>query len=141
MAGVPWVAVTVPGIDTASGMARMFADYLAQNFEDLPSKRRLMRFRLRPIVLTAADKGISITVRFAPRLVSVEDGRMPAALEFVGPFVSLTRIASAQPVSVRELGQFRARGVFRHPVAALLSALLLRTPRRLYKDPVYQRKV
>jgi hypothetical protein len=133
------VIVTLPRGESSSGLACMFRDYLKQNFEDFSSKRRLMQRRLLPTVLTAVDKGMSITLRFAGRMVSIEDGRQAAPLEFRGPFFILTKVASGQRLSWSELRQVRVRGAFRHPIATLLVALLLRTPAALYRNESLKR--
>jgi hypothetical protein len=128
------VVVTLPKGEASSGMATMFADYLMQNFEDFPSKRKLLHYRLLPMVLAASDRKAAITLRFGNGFVSVEDGRSFAPLEYSAPFLVLSKVASAQPLDVEELRQLRIRGALRHPVATLLGALLLRTPASLYDD-------
>lgn len=127
------VVVTLPKGEASSGMAAMFAEYLVQNFEDFPSKRALLRRRLLPMVLSATDRKTAITLRFGRGLISVEDGRSAACLEYAAPFFVLTKVASAQPLEVEELRKLRIRGALRHPIGALLGALLLRTPASLYE--------
>ncbi len=124
----------------SSGMALMFADYLQQNFEDFASKRRLLRWRLLPMALVASDRKAAITLRFGEGLVSVEDGRQPAPLQYSAPFMVMTKVASAQPLRFEELKQLRVKGALRHPLGALLGALLLRTPGKLYKDESTRRR-
>ncbi len=134
------MVVTLPKGEASSGMALMFADYLQQNFEDFASKRRLARRRLLPVALVASDRKAAITLRFGDGLVSVEDGRQRAALEYSAPFMVMTKVASAQPLRWEELKQLRVKGALRHPVGALLAAMLLRTPGRLYEDSSAQRR-
>ncbi len=133
------VVVTLPRGEASSGLATMFADYLVQNFEDFPSKKRLIRRRLVPVVLSASDRKAAITLRFGNRLISVEDGRSAAPLEYAAPFLVLTKVASAQRLRGDELRQLRVKGALRHPLAALFAALLLRTPARFYQKGAQRR--
>lgn len=133
------VIVTLPKGEVSSGMAAMFAEYLEQNFEDFPAKRRLVRFRLLPMVLRATDRKTAVTLRFGRSFVSVEDGTQMAPIEYSAPFFILTKVASAQPLRAQELRQLRVRGALRHPVAAMMGALLLRTPASLYQDRTKRR--
>lgn len=116
-------------------MAIMFAEYLEANFEDFPSKRRLAARINRPVALVAADRNIGITLRFAPGLVSVEDGIAPdASATFSGPFFVLTKVASAQPIPKDELKGVRVAGATAHPVMVACCAALLRTPASFYEE-------
>jgi hypothetical protein len=112
--------------DDASGMATMLAGLLEENLRDFPSRRRVAELVRGTVVLTAADRGLSVTLRFVSGAVQVGDGPTPGAPEVAGPWLTMTKLCSGQvsPVRAWRNGELRLDNVLRAPTAAAASFVL-----------------
>lgn len=87
----------------ASGMATMIADLLRDNLRDFPGRARVAARARGALVLTAADRGLSITIRFDHGEIEVVDGAEPAAPSMAGPWLAMSRVCSGRISPLRAL--------------------------------------
>lgn len=80
--------------DEASGMASMLGELLADNLRDFPARARVARLVRGPVVMTAADHNRSITVRFAGKVITIEEGATPGAPCMAGQWLDLAKVCS-----------------------------------------------
>lgn len=88
--------------DDASGMANMLGELLADNLADYPARARVARVVRGPVVMTAADRDRSVTVRFSGDEVLIDEGVVPGAACITGEWLDLAKLCSGQ------LSPFRA---------------------------------
>ncbi len=86
--------VVLPAGDDASGMATMLAELLRDNVKDFPGRARAARITRGSVVMTAADRDRSVTLRFLPGRVEVTDGADERAPAIVGPWLEMTKLCS-----------------------------------------------
>lgn len=123
-----------PG-DEASGMASMLSGLLTENLRDFRT-RAWVAGRLRgEVVLSASDRGFSVTISFRPGVVEVTDGVADAAPVISGPWLTMAKLCSGQVSPLRawrddELRIERWRGVAK----AAAAGFVLSVPASFYGE-------
>lgn len=89
--------------DDASGMATLLADLLGDNLSDFPGRARVAARTRGSLVLTAADRELSITISFGHGAIEVADGAAPGAPSMTGPWLAMSRVCSGRISPLRAL--------------------------------------
>lgn len=131
----PAPAVELSDGDDASGMAIMIADLLADNLRDYRGRARVAALLRGSVVLTAADRDLSITLTFGRAGVSVADGAAAGAAAMAGPWLAMSRVCSGrmsplEAVARRELTVTSGRSLWALPAAGWV----LSVPAAYYLD-------
>jgi hypothetical protein len=129
------ISVVLRDGEEASGMATMLGGLLEENLRDFPSRARVARLLRGPVVLTASDRDVSVTVDFRSGVVELRDGVEPGAPVVAGPWLTMTRLCSGQgsPVAAFRSGDVTIRNYRRAPVAAG-AGFVLSVPASFYGD-------
>lgn len=116
-------------------MAAMLGGLLEENLRDFPSRRRVADRVRGEVVITAADRNLSVTLSFQPGLVQVRDGTVVGAPRVAGPWLTMTKLCSGQisPVHAWRAGELRLDNPRRAPRAAAAS-FVLSVPSTFYGD-------
>lgn len=135
------IEVVIADEDDASGMATMLGGLLGDNLRDFPSRARVARMLRGPVVLTASDRGVSVTLEFRSGRVEVRDGSEPGAPEVAGPWLMMTKLCSGlmSPIAAVRSGEVGLHHVARAPLAAG-AGFVLSVPPSFYEadDPAAQ---
>lgn len=127
--------VELPDGDRASGLASMIADLLEANRRDF-RLRRWVAGRLRgPVVFTASDRDVSVTLWFDRGAVTVVDGAAVGAPSVAGPWLTMTRVCSGRcsPARAWRDGELALAGSGGARAAA--AAFVLSVPSSFYRPP------
>jgi len=95
------MATSIPSVrlaagDDASGMANMLGELLADNLRDYPARARVAKVVRGPVVMTAADRDRSVTVRFSGKEIVVDEGVIDGAPCITGQWLDLAKLCSGQ---------------------------------------------
>lgn len=95
------MATTTPTVrlgagDDASGMANMLGELLADNLRDFPARARVAKVVRGPVVMTAADRDRSVTVRFSGDEILIDEGVVLGAPSITGEWLDLAKLCSGQ---------------------------------------------
>lgn len=88
--------VTYADGDEASGMATMLGGLLEDNVRDYKGRAGVTRLARGDIVLTAADRDISVTLSFRGDEVVVTNGVTEGAAVLAGPWLEMAKLCSGQ---------------------------------------------
>jgi len=128
--------VELPDGDRASGLASMIADLLEANRRDF-RLRRWVAGRLRgPVVFTASDRDVSVTLWFDRGAVTVVDGAAVGTPSVAGPWLTMTRVCSGRcsPARAWRDGELALAGPSGRARAAA-AAFVLSVPSSFYRPP------
>lgn len=128
--------------DDASGMASMLAELLADNLRDDRGRARAARLAHGPVVMTASDHDRSVTVRFAGREITVDEGADEDAPHMVGAWLDLAQLCSGRlsPVQAVRERRLTLRHV-RRPDLLAVAGYVLSVPAGYYGDsPRFSRR-
>lgn len=121
--------------DEASGLASMLAGVLSDNLRDYPARARVASIARGDVVLTASDRDVSVTLRFGPGRVVIENGGTRGAPVLAGPWLEMAKLCSGQGSPVAAL---RDRTVKvtpgRSPAALAAAVYALTVPASFYDD-------
>lgn len=122
--------------DDASGMAIMIADLLGDNLRDYPGRARVAARTRGSVVLTAADRDLSITLTFSRSGVEVANGARPGAPAMAGPWLAMSRVCSGRvsplrAIAERELKVTPGRSLWALPAVGWV----LSVPASFYEEP------
>lgn len=88
--------VTYADGDDASGMATMLGGLLEDNVRDYKGRAGITRLARGDIVLTAADRDISVTLSFRGSEVVVANGATEGVSVLAGPWLEMAKLCSGQ---------------------------------------------
>ncbi|MFN8104320.1 MAG: hypothetical protein U0U69_07650 [Acidimicrobiia bacterium] len=88
--------VTYADGEDASGMATMLGGLLEDNVRDYKGRAGVSRFARGDVVLTAADRDISVTLSFRGDEVVVANGASEGAAVLAGPWLEMAKLCSGQ---------------------------------------------
>jgi len=100
------VSIVAPRVvvdDDASGMAVMLSELLRDNLRDFPGRARVAARTRGALVLTAADRDLSITLAFGRGEIVVTDGALPGAPSMAGSWLAMSRVCSGRISPMRAL--------------------------------------
>ena len=127
--------------DEASGMAVMLAGLLADNLRDFPGRARVARRTRGELVLTAADRDLSITLSFGPDSIEVTDGAVPGAPSMAGTWLAMSRVGSGRISPLRALvDRELTLGRGRHLSVVPAGGFVLSVPASFYDEAGARRK-
>lgn len=130
------------GGDDASGMAVMLGGLLEDNMRDFASRARVAYRARGDVVLTAADRDVSVTLSFQPGRVEIRDGSTPGAPVVAGPWLAMTKLCSGQlsPIKAWREGELSLENPRRAPAAAA-AGFVLSVPQSFYGESHLRRNV
>ncbi|MCL4448166.1 MAG: hypothetical protein M1483_01715 [Actinobacteria bacterium] len=130
----------------SSGMASMLGDLLEENIADSKIRRRLLAIGKGGVVITAADKGVSVLLLFERDKVRIVDLDTDACVsghqfcELSGPWLDMADLCSGQLSVFRAIynGKLKIRRlkyVHKEDILALVAAsVLLKVPSSFYGE-------
>lgn len=122
-------------------MAVMLAGLLADNLRDFPGRARVARRTRGELVLTAADRDLSITLSFGPEAIQVTDGAVPGAPSMAGSWLAMSRVCSGRISPLRALvDRELTLGRGRHLSVVPAGGFVLSVPASFYDEAGAQRK-
>lgn len=126
-------AVVLSDGDESSGLATMLAELLEANLRDFRGRRRVATLVRGDVVLTAADRAMSVTLSFGPDVIAVRDGAEPGAAEVAAPWLSMARVCSGtvSPFTAWRAGELEVHRLRGTPIIAGAS-FVLSVPRSFY---------
>ncbi|MHB1487245.1 MAG: hypothetical protein ACYCS7_14490 [Acidimicrobiales bacterium] len=133
--------VVLEGGEEASGLATMLAKLLEDNVRDFPWRARVARGTRGDVVLTASDRGLSVTLSFRGHDIVVRDGVAVDAASLSGSWEDMAKLCSGQasPAAALARGRVRVRpGARFHVVPA--ASFVLSVPASFYDDDPRQRR-
>lgn len=133
--------VVVRDADNASGMATMLAELLHDNLRDFPGRARVAACTRGALVLTAADRDVSITLTFGPDQIEVADGAQAGAPVMAGSWLAMSNVCSGRTgplraLATRELKLRWGRAMWVAPMAGFA----LSVPASFYDESVTERR-
>lgn len=134
--------VVVEGGEEASGMATMLAGLLEDNVRDFPWRARVARGTRGDVVLTASDRGLSVTLSFRGHDIVVRDGVAADAASLSGSWEDMAKLCSGQasPAVALARGRVRVRpGTRLHVLPA--ASFVLSVPASFYGDDRPRRRL
>ncbi len=128
--------------DDASGMAVMLGGLLEDNMRDFASRARVAARARGDVVLTAADRGVSVTLSFRRGRVEIRDGVAAGAPVVSGPWLAMTKLCSGQlsPVRAWREGELSLQNP-RRAQAAAAAGFVLSVPSSFYGESHLRRNV
>jgi len=131
--GVRAEATSVVVDDDASGMATLLADLLRDNLRDFPGRARVAARTRGQLVLTASDRGLSVTLAFASGEIRVSDDALPGASTMAGPWLAMSRVCSGRISPLRALiDRELTVSPGRHPWVVPAGGFVLSVPASFY---------
>lgn len=127
--------------DDASGMAYMLGGLLEDNLRDFPSRARVARVLRGPVVMTASDRDMSVTIEFMRGQIELRDGADVGATVISGPWLAMTKLCSGQksPVAAFREGDVRITRYRGAPIAAG-AGFVLSVPTSFYEEELARRE-
>lgn len=127
--------------DDASGMAYMLGGLLEDNLHDFPSRARVARVLRGPVVMTASDRDMSVTIEFMRGQIELRDGADVGATVISGPWLAMTKLCSGQksPVAAFREGDVRITRYRGAPIAAG-AGFVLSVPTSFYEEELARRE-
>lgn len=127
--------VTFADGDNASGMATMLGGLLEDNLRDYAGRARVARLARGDVVLTAADRGVSVTLSFRGDEVVVANGPTAGAATLAGPWLEMAKLCSGQVNPVRAVARRELTVEPRGGFSAIAAAgYVLSVPLSFYGD-------
>ncbi len=114
-------------------MAAMVADLIEANMAGSPRRARAVSGTQGNVVLSADDRGLSVTVSFHRERVSVVGSSLGDAPVLAGSWMDMARVCSGRCSPARLVLRRRLRVRLRRPLRPLLvAAYVLKVPRSTY---------
>lgn len=89
--------------DSASGLAAMIGDLVADNVRDFKGRRRVASRTRGEVALRAADRDVAITLSFGDGEVVIAEGVTDEAPVLSGPWLTMAQMCSGQLSPVKAL--------------------------------------